>query len=408
MSHKDQANTTNTTGELNMTRYQVIMVGICIMLNMNDGVDVLTVSFSSTDIMKEWALSQSLMGYVFSSGLIGMMLGSFLIAPLSDHYGRKKIFILSLLMISAGMMGVAFCTGYSQLLVLRLITGAGIGGILPALASTASEFSSEKNKDLNVALVQAGWPIGSILTGVVCAYSIPAWGWRSTFLIAGIFALCMLAVVVIVMKEYVPQAKKNNAATFKDLFQPAYRNTTFKIWISVFCGVLTLYTLLSWVPAIAKNAGLPFTLATYVGIVLNIGSATGTILIGVIAKHTTIGLKKTVFIFLLAATAVMLLYATAAFSAIIIFVLIFLIGIFVQGGFNGNYPILARVYPGELRATGIGMAIGIGRAGAIIGPSLFGILADNGITVPVLFCIFSLPLLISAVSIFSLRSAHLS
>jgi MFS family permease len=163
---------------------------------------------------------------------------------------------------------------------------------------------------------------------------------------------------------------------------------------------------MSWVPNIAKEAGLPFEMATYVGIALNVGAAIGTATLGVIAGK--LGLKKTVLSFMFLAFVVMLIYGNFTLNTTMIFVMIFFIGIFVQGGFNGIYPTISRVYPTEIRTTGVGFAIGVGRMGAILGPTLFGVLSDAGLGVSTLFSIFSLPLLITGICVYSLKAKDLS
>jgi MFS transporter, AAHS family, 4-hydroxybenzoate transporter len=419
-----------------MSPYQMIIVAICFILNMNDGIDVLIVSFSGSDIIKEWTLSKAQMGYVFSSGLFGMTLGCFLIAPLGDKIGRRKVFIVSLVLISSGMLLVGVCTSYLQLLSFRFITGLGIGGILPTMAATASEFSNNKRRDFNVGLVQAGWPVGAILTGFFCAYAIPQFGWRFAFLFAGFISLLMLILVVVYMTnsieflskkqpanalnqinsllskmghdgiDILPKSEENKSeAPLNALFSGEYKNSTFKLWIAVFFGFLTLYTLMSWVPNIAKEAGLPFEMATYVGIALNLGAVIGTTSLGIIASK--FGLKKVVVSFMICAFSIMIIYGNITLSTAIIFLLICLIGIFVQGGFNGMYPILARVYPTEIRSTGVGFAVGVGRFGAILGPTLFGYLFDSGLNISNLFTLFSLPLLVTGLCVWSLKSKNL-
>ena len=89
------------------------------------------------------------------------------------------------------------------------------------------------------------------------------------------------------------------------------------------------------------------------------------------------------------------------------FVLIFLIGLTMQGGFNGYYPAAARIYPTHLRATGIGWAMGAGRSGAIVGPLLAGYLLDAGVAMQTLFVLFSVPVVISACAAQSIPSRHL-
>jgi MFS transporter, AAHS family, 4-hydroxybenzoate transporter len=419
-----------------MSRYQIIIVAICFILNMNDGIDVLIVSFSGSDIIKEWSLSKAEMGYVFSSGLVGMTLGCFFLAPLGDKIGRRKVFIIAIILISSGMLLVGVCTSYLQLLAFRFITGLGIGGVLPTLAATASEFSNNKRRDFNVGLVQAGWPVGAIMTGFFCAYAIPQFGWRYAFLFAGCISLLMLVMVIIYMSnsveflikkqppnalnqlnnllskignegiESLPKSEENEESTaVSSLFLDEYKNSTFKLWIAAFFGFLTLYTLMSWVPNIAKESGLPFEMATYVGISLNIGAIIGTLSLGFLSNKY--GLKKVVVSFMICAFGVMLIYGNITLTTAIIFLLIGLIGIFVQGGFNGMYPILARVYPTEIRTTGVGLAVGVGRFGAILGPTLFGYLFDSGLSISNLFTLFSLPLLVTGLCVWSLKSKNL-
>jgi MFS transporter, AAHS family, 4-hydroxybenzoate transporter len=100
------------TNSRSMSPFQVFMVGVCFILNLCDGIDVLAVSFASTEIIKEWGLTKTEMGYVFSSGLAGMTLGCFLIAPRADHVGRRKILLVSLVLITVGMLFVSICNSY--------------------------------------------------------------------------------------------------------------------------------------------------------------------------------------------------------------------------------------------------------------------------------------------------------
>ncbi|GAB3563316.1 MFS transporter [Spirosoma luteolum] len=419
-----------------MSAYQWLMVGLCFVLNFNDGIDVLLVSFSSTAIMAEWNLSKAGMGYVFSAGLAGMTLGCFLIAPLADRWGRRRIFLVSVGLIALSMLGVGLCRTYALMLVLRFLTGLGIGGILPTMAATGAEFSNRKYRDVNVGLVQAGWPIGAILTGLLCARYLPVYGWHSAFLVAGTLALLMWLLVFFFMTDSLDfmltgrtgdsltavnrlltrmNAEPLNALPVRPatppppgvstLLAPAYKRDTLTIWVAAFFGFLTLYTLMSWVPTLATDAGLPFELATGVGIMLNIGAALGSAAIGAIGNR--FGLRQTILTFMLIAFAVMQTYAFATLTTGLIFGLVLLIGFFVQGGFNGIWPTLSRLYATSFRATGVGYTVGIGRLGAILGPLLFGYLADAGLSVQQLFVAFSLPLLVMGGCIWSLKSRNL-
>ncbi len=269
MSENDPNQLKVSIDSKSMTPIQIAIVTICFVLNFNDGIDVLVVTFSSADIIKEWALTKAQMGYIFSAGLAGMTAGAFFLAPQADKIGRRNMFIISLILITAGMISVYFCLSYNLLLCLRFITGLGIGGILPSLTATASEFSNKKHRDFSVSLVQAGWPIGAILTGFFCAYALPIYGWRIAFLIAGGISALMLVGVLFFMTdtpdflinkqpknalnklnslmkkmgidpfETLPKLEQNlEKPTIGSILTGKYKSDTLKLWFGAFFGFI--------------------------------------------------------------------------------------------------------------------------------------------------------------------------
>jgi MFS transporter, AAHS family, 4-hydroxybenzoate transporter len=418
-----------------MTRFQVFVVIMCFILNMNDGIDVLVVSYTGSQILAEWGLTKTLQGYIFSAGLAGMTLGCLFLAPVADRIGRRKLFIISIGLETAAMLLSSGVVSYNQLLILRFFTGLGIGGLLPTMAAVASEFSNNMRKDLAVGFVQAGWPVGAIMMGLFTAWAVPEFGWRFSYLAAGIISGFMLLMVVLFMPESIeylwrkqpenalekinkllkkigqpaieklPELEKTQRPNVKTLFSKEYIGSTIRLWIGIFFGFMTLYTLISWVPSIATDSGMPFKTATYVGTMLNAGAFMGSTGIGWLAAHFR--LKRLIFTFFMIAFIVMVLYGTLPLTNALIFIMTFLMGLFVQGGFNGYWPATARVYNTEVRATGIGWATGAGRFGAIAGPALFGILSDKNLSVASMFIIFSIPLVISGIAVYNIPSKNL-
>ena len=418
-----------------MTGFQVFVVFICFVLNMNDGIDVLVVSYTAPEIMLEWGISKGLFGYVFSSGLAGMTLGCLFLAPLADRIGRRQLFIWAILIETLAMLLSAQANNLNELLLFRFLAGLGIGGLLPAMAAVAAEISNNRHKHLAVGFVQAGWPVGAIIMGFFTAWLVPQFGWRSAYLTAGLASAFMFLMVVFFMPESVdyllkqqPKGalrrinsilKKAGAPAITELpviqgttlgkksnpLSPIYRPATLRLWIGVFFGFITLYTLISWVPTIASDAGMPFELATYVGTVLNVGAFIGSTGIGWLAARYRI--KRLILLFFLIAFGVMTAYGTFPLTNGLIFLFTFLIGVFVQGGFNGYWPAATQIYPASVRATGIGWAVGIGRFGAVLGPLLFGLLSEANLSTGLLFLIFSAPLLVSGFAVFSIPSRYL-
>ena len=162
---------------------------------------------------------------------------------------------------------------------------------------------------------------------------------------------------------------------------------------------------MSWVPTIAKDAGMPFELATYVGMALNLGAFVGVVIMG--GFVTKVGSRLTLLSFMVIAFILMIIYSRFTMTYYYMMGLIFLLGFFVQGGFNAYFPTATRIYPSSIRSTGIGLAFGIGRVGAILGPFLFGYLSDRGVDIKNLFILFSLPLLISGIMAYSIPSKNI-
>ena len=392
-----------------MSWLQIGVVSLCFLLNFNDGIDVLLVSFTGAEIMKEFGLSNAELGYIFSAGLGGMTAGCFLLAPLGDQIGRRKVFLISLLLISTGMLLAYFSSNYTLLLVCRALTGLGIGGILPNLATVASEFSTDKTRDFNVGIVQGGWPLGAILTGFVSAWIVPLYGWRFAYLSAGLFSFLMLIAVFFVLPESPAYLNREFLVTkkssWRDLFVPEFRQSTIYLWLATFFGFITLYTVLSWVPILAKQTRMPFELATYIGTAMNLGAFSGVFVMGILIGR--IGIKRVIMIYVLLAFVLLNLYGNLDQDFLLKFALTFGIGFFVQGGFNSMYPASTRIYPSEIRSTGVGLAMGMGRFGAILGPSLFGLMADAGASISMRFVLFSLPIVLAAVFINRIKSPNL-
>lgn len=418
-----------------MSTIQVIVVVMCFILNMIDGMDILVVSFTATKLETEWGLSKTELGYIFSVGLIGMMIGCLLLAPIADKIGRAKMIIFSMSLVAISMLTTAVIDSYGLMLILRLMTGIGIGCLLPTMAAMATEFSNDKRRDFNVAFFQAGWPIGAILTGLFVSWVVPLYGWRAAYLTAGCFSLAMIPLIYFFMPEsleflakkqpknalkminillksmghaaleILPEKPNKKTASIQvtALFSNNLKLSTLLLWSGVFFSFMTLYTLISWIPNIATTTGMPFELATYAGTVLNLGAFAGTIGIGYLAAH--MGLNRLIFLYMTGGFILMSLYANLNMGYFIMFLLILLIGFTVQGGMTGFYPAAARVYPLNIRTTGIGWAMGIGRTGAIAGPALFGIIFDAGVSIQMLFIIFSVPLFIAGINAFLIPSS---
>lgn len=392
-----------------MNGYRWLLIGLCILLNVVDGYDVQVMSFTASSVSKEWALSGSTLGLLISLGLIGMACGSLFIAPIADKVGRRTIILSCLLLSGITMLLSSQVSSHYQLGILRFITGIGIGGLLTNGAVMANEFSTTKWKNLSVALLSTGYALGAVFGGMIAYHLIGTVGWRSVFMYGGIFTLCALVLVYFVLPESVEyQLIKRKPDTIDKINQtlvkfkvstisafPVYEEInagkvsiatllkghlkarTLFVWIAFFSVMAGQYFILTWTPKLLTMAGMSPEQGVSLGIILNFGGIFGAILMAFLTVRYKIHFVLSTFFALTAVCiTIFVLYSGNYLYAMWIAVLV---GVFNNGCVAGMYALANSTYDTEIRATGVGSAITMGRLGGILSPLGAGYLLDGGI-----------------------------
>jgi MFS family permease len=375
----------------------VWIVALCFAINMADGVDVTILSFIAPRLQADWRMGSDVMGRLFSAGLLGIAIGGMFIAPLADRFGRRRIILAALVLMSAGMIASAGASGPDMLFALRIVVGMGIGTALAAMAALAAESAPPNRRDLAVGLVQAGYPFAAVFTGLVVAQLLPVYGWRVLLLSSGLATVVLLPAAWLGLAAE-PARTLSGRATggLARLFDRVFRLRTIALWSAVFFGLMVLYFIVSWITKLSIEAGLSETNGIYAGALYNLGAFVGTVAMSVLALR--VRLSRVVPVMLVGAALAMLAFGSLHLSLALALGLAFAIGVLLQGGYNGVWPLAAAAYPSQIRATGVGWAIGFGRSGAIIGPMLGGSLMAVHVPLPALFAIYCAPLLACAVS----------
>jgi benzoate transport len=415
---------------------QMAVFGICFFIMALDGMDVLVVSYAAPSLAAEWLIAPGTLGVVFSAGLLGMTVGAIFIAPYADRIGRRAITLLSFLLTGFGPLATAVVPSVESLIVLRFITGLGIGAILASVATMAAEFAPDRQRNLILVSILAGYPIGATIFGVIAADVIPAFGWRALFALAGIASLAAFPLVWVLLPESLtflirvrpagalekvnriinrmghahlnelpPAPIEVATRSVKGLFSAGLSRSTIFLWLAFFMNFAALYFLASWIPKLASSAGLALNLAIYAGAVFNLGAVFGIALSGYLSQK--FGLRRVITSFLLLTAAVMVLFGFAKGTSIIL-PLFGLIGFFIEGGFVGLYAVAVRLYPTELRTTGVGWAIGAGRTGAIAGPFVGGLLVAYGLSIGANFRLFAVTLILAGIFTLLIKSDRVS
>ncbi|RYM13873.1 MFS transporter [Sphingobium cupriresistens] len=409
------------------TARQILVVATCFILNMLDGMDVLILSYIAPALSSDWQVSPESLGVVFSAGLAGMAAGGLLIAPLADRFGRRKLILASLVMMAAAMFASGIATSIGELIASRFIVGIGIGTVLASMAALTAEYAPTKHRTFAVGFLQAGYPVGATLTGFVVASHLSEHGWQAMLLAAA--ALCAIAIPIVwlVLPESIafllsrqpkgalqkanrllasigqpqldalpPQdVSETRHAGVRGLLTEGRARSTILLWLAITFSFMTLYFVISWIPKLAVEAGLPAKDAIYAGAIYNIGAFIGTSSIGLVAMH--FDLRRLILVYMALAAVALTVFGSVAMPLAATLGTAFLIGVFVQGGFNGCYPLAASLYPPEARGTGIGWAMGVGRIGAVIGPMLGGVLLAAKVSLPVIFGIFAVPVVLAGI-----------
>jgi len=186
-----------------MSWLQVVAVMITIGLNALDGFDVLSISFASPGIAKEWGIDRAALGIVLSMELIGMAIGSVTVGGLADRIGRCPTMLGCLVVMTIGMFLASFATSVADLMLWRLLTGLGIGGMLATINAVAAEYASLKRRNLCVSLMAIGYPIGAVLGGMVVAHLLKGSDWRAVFHLGAFVTALFIPLVLLWVPESV-------------------------------------------------------------------------------------------------------------------------------------------------------------------------------------------------------------
>ena len=421
-----------------MSRFQIVSVAICVVLNMLDGFDVLVMAFTAPAVSADWGLRGAELGFLLSAGLFGMAGGSLFLAPWADRFGRRAIILFCLVVICVGMFLSTVAQGAGQLAAFRVLTGVGIGGMLASLNVITSEYSSKKWRSTAISIQVIGYPIGATIGGTIAALLIAQHGWRSAFLFGAIASLAMIPLLIWRLPEsldfliatrpakalqrvnkllqgmgrepvtQLPDAPPTEQRFVRgnplsQLFAGGLVRSTLLIWISFFLLMFAFYFVLSWTPKLLVAAGMSNQQGITGGVLLNLGGIIGGVLFAYLSAR--LNLKRLAATYLIITAGTLILFALFATDLDMAFFIAILIGAFIFGSMAGLYSLAPALYPVGVRTTGMGWAIGIGRIGAMIAPAIVGFLIDGGWKTSDLYYAFAVPLVIAAMTTAALRDA---
>ena len=386
-----------------MSVFQWAAIFITFALSALDGFDVLAITLVAPSLVNAWHVNPAALGLVFSVGVIGMGVGSFLVAPLGDRLGRRTMILVTLSLMSGAMLLSATASNVGWLAAWRLVTGIGIGATVAIINPLAAEYANTKRRDLAIGMMAIGFPLGGVFGGAVAAMLLAHEGWRAVFVFGGTTGLVMIAVVFLVLPEPIafmierqgsgalqrinrflrrcghpaiatmpPRAEATSRARPLDIFRAGNHRATLHLASVTILLTITVYFFLNWLPQMVAHEGFAPALAAKVSVVNSMAGALGGGLLGWGVR--AFGLKPLLLIALIG-----MALATTAFGLIppqlgALMLGAAFAGFFVNAGMVGIHSLIARTFPTHTRATGAGFVLGVGRVGSAIGPAAAGFL----------------------------------
>lgn len=418
-----------------MSGWQWAAVAVTVGLNALDGFDVLSISFASPGIAREWGTSPATLGWILSMELLGMAIGSALLGGVADTIGRRATILGCLVAMTIGMWGAGQAGGVGTLLAWRLVTGLGIGGMLAAINAAAAEFANKRWYSLAMALMVIGYPIGGVLGGLAVQGILGSGGgWRDVFHFGAIVTALFIPLTWFLVPEtvafldrrqprgaldrinaslrrfglpevtgFTPRDVDAPKASIADIFGPALIRTTLLITLAYFAHILSFYFVIKWVPKIVVDMGFEPRAAAGVLTWANLGGAIGGALFGLLAIR--VGLKRLTIVILFASTAFIFVFGLVAGKVPLatLSAMVLATGFFTNAAIVGLYTLFARVFPTHVRATGTGFAIGVGRGGAALAPVAAGYLFEAGLTLQSIALVMGMGSTLAAVALLVLR-----
>jgi AAHS family 4-hydroxybenzoate transporter-like MFS transporter len=404
MSHS--ASTTETRLEnQKLGPLQLRVAFLCMLAQIFDGFDISAISMAVPSLIRVWHQPGAAFANTFVMSSVGIMFGALISSPLGDRIGRKPILIGSLVILGLTSLACTQVETIQQLVWLRMLTGLGIGALMPASVALSCDYVPERLRAGVVMVVFTGAPLGGFVGKVIVSQLLPTYGWPVIFWIGGLLPLLLIPVLALWLPEsprvllargrltqssmrllrqlgidqntppeHVDVVKGNPVA---GLFRDGLGVTTILVWILYFSNLLSLYLIGYWMPTVLSLSGLSPADAVFASSFGEAGPLISIFL--VVPLATRFGPPNVLAVMLATGILCIGTMALVDLPYLALLFTIFMIGACTVGSMTGINGMTAALYPARVRNTGMGWALGVGRWGGIGGPWLGGILLGIGL-----------------------------
>ena len=370
---------------------------------MIDALDVALLSFMMPLLKAEWTLNETQLGLVGAITSVGMMLGALLCGKLSDRFGRRRVLMWTLVLFSLSNLALAFAPNLAWFMVIRFITGVGLGGELPVAAALIADHYTGTKRHQMLVLVDSFWAYGWIIASLIAFLVIPHFGWRTAALLT-----TSLSLYAWYLRHHLPEdaitPKQQATPAFRTLWSPEHRWPLLNISLVWFIIMLTYYGIFLWLPSVLVLRGFSVVRSLGYTLGMSIAQLPGYYLAAYLL--TKMNLKKLLSIYLLGTIVASLVFGLAHSTPVILIAGAWL-SFFDLGAWGILIALTPSLFPQAIRGTAMGSAQSVGRLGATIGPFLVGWLLDANFGISGVFGLFvGLLLVAMALIIFGVKNSN--
>jgi MFS transporter, AAHS family, 4-hydroxybenzoate transporter len=373
-----------------------------------EGFDLQAANFAAPGIVKAFGINQAQAGPLLSASLLGVLVGSALIGPLGDRFGRKRLVISGCAVYGVLSLLAALAMNLPQLIVMRFLIGLGLGGVLPNALALASELSRPGREATAAGLIGIGITCGAVLAGLVAAALMPTHGWQSVFVVGGLMPLAIVAALQFLLPEspaFLARKRSPDRPLRVNGPAPLFRDgrggQTLAIWLIFMAILMCVYLLSGWIPLLLNQSGYSSRAASLIGAAYQGGGVVGGIVASLMLHRSG---WNVVALFAGSACLTMILLVWGANVTVVLVVGVVAAGFCVTGTQNAINGAGAASYEADIRSNGLGWALGVGRIGSVAGPLVGSLAVLLGMKeARYLFALPIIPLAVAALAALWLR-----
>ena len=347
---------------------RVVTLYLCAAAALFEGYDTQSMGVAAPRLLAEFGLTSGQAGMIFSAATLGLFIGAGIGGRAADLLGRKRTLIISLLLFGLCSLLTADVSGTRMLLLVRLLTGLGLGGAMPNFIALASEAVEPAHRVRVGTMVMAAMPLGGVLAGLMALTDRLNWNWRAIFVVGGLAPM----LVALIMVWAMPQAaasrpRRQDVASVAQVLAGTDRaRTTLLLWGGFFFTQLVLLLMLNWLPSLIIGLGFSHSQASMVSIGFNLSGAIGAVLLG--RMHAGERRRQWVLATYCGIAAALVAVALAGKSFALVALACACAGVFIVGAQLILFALAPLYYQSAMRGTGVGAAVAVGRLGSVFGP----------------------------------------